>query len=551
MSETSIEERISAYLDGEVNEPQRAEMERLLAEDPRARQLYDDMKAMGTSLRSLPREKLEHDLAAAVLARAEREMLLSNRVAKPSVASDATVPLSRRLLRPVVYAVVTIAAAVMVMVFTNREPEKRSAPRLERGPSVALQDTAPPSPAEAASLRSRPLDKAAGRTAAAKIGSTEASEAAHEAAERMPPVSPEDAVAAPADKPANRKVDGRILGFTPAIPNESWTAKNRVLIVQANATPEAMRDANLAKVFKSQGIAWPTESEAVDANAKTSEPGQESEADFDRADQAKLIFVEATSAQIEGALSALNARPKEFPAVEVDPEAANSTQQAWPAQYNRNVADVQEFRGRFANAGKAASRQGTRQSRDRQRRELRVLLGRVLTTPAQESMARNKPGGQKYAAADTKSADRRPGAAEKAAKKDDANVSINQFRSQAIRLNTDLSSIARLAGGARTGGESARRPASSSLANGVASQPTARETAPRLELKRREPPSAEKSHAVAQTPRPSKRAKSGQAIQHDRLERALFVFMPEVPQDDALSDQPKPDTEKSPSSGSP
>jgi hypothetical protein len=47
----------------------------MLAEDPSLRQLHDELRAIGSDLRSLARHKLDHDLSGAVLRRAEQSVL--------------------------------------------------------------------------------------------------------------------------------------------------------------------------------------------------------------------------------------------------------------------------------------------------------------------------------------------------------------------------------------------------------------------------------------------------------------------------------------------
>jgi anti-sigma factor RsiW len=69
------EELISAYLDDELAPQERAEVERMMAEQPALRQLHDELAALRATMQALPRHKLEHDLGPAVLRRAERTVL--------------------------------------------------------------------------------------------------------------------------------------------------------------------------------------------------------------------------------------------------------------------------------------------------------------------------------------------------------------------------------------------------------------------------------------------------------------------------------------------
>ncbi len=76
MLRPSDEERLSAYFDEELLGEERAEAERLLREDPAARQWLESLEDLHAELRSLPRLRLPGDFAESVLRRAERELLL-------------------------------------------------------------------------------------------------------------------------------------------------------------------------------------------------------------------------------------------------------------------------------------------------------------------------------------------------------------------------------------------------------------------------------------------------------------------------------------------
>ena len=52
MSQVPDEELISAYLDGEVTDDQRAYVQRLLSENPTSRALYEELRALRSSLQA-------------------------------------------------------------------------------------------------------------------------------------------------------------------------------------------------------------------------------------------------------------------------------------------------------------------------------------------------------------------------------------------------------------------------------------------------------------------------------------------------------------------
>ena len=75
MDDAVENERLSAYLDGELTAAEQARVEQLLAASPAARQLLDELRTLSTTLQSLPQQKLGEDLGPRVLRLAERRML--------------------------------------------------------------------------------------------------------------------------------------------------------------------------------------------------------------------------------------------------------------------------------------------------------------------------------------------------------------------------------------------------------------------------------------------------------------------------------------------
>ncbi|MGC4005299.1 MAG: zf-HC2 domain-containing protein [Pirellulales bacterium] len=61
------DERLSAYLDGELTAPEYAQLESRLVVDPALRRTVDELCAVRRQLEFLPEYKLENDFAAAVL----------------------------------------------------------------------------------------------------------------------------------------------------------------------------------------------------------------------------------------------------------------------------------------------------------------------------------------------------------------------------------------------------------------------------------------------------------------------------------------------------
>ena len=148
------EERLSAYLDGELSSDEQARVEQLLAEEPAARQLLDELRAVSSTLQSLPRTRVPGNLAADVLREIERRGVqpaagqgsrtLQSAVAdavgsagaepardgtdtakpsaEPSVKPYVEEPVDwrQRLIRPLVYASIAVAVFAAVSLMTER-----------------------------------------------------------------------------------------------------------------------------------------------------------------------------------------------------------------------------------------------------------------------------------------------------------------------------------------------------------------------------------------------------------------------------------------------
>ncbi len=105
MNDVPDTELFSAYLDGELTADEQVRVEQILATSPEARQLLEELRALGSTLQELPQEKLDEDLSARVLEIAERRMLLPDDQAatggKPSAgrAAEALRPVRRGLGR--------------------------------------------------------------------------------------------------------------------------------------------------------------------------------------------------------------------------------------------------------------------------------------------------------------------------------------------------------------------------------------------------------------------------------------------------------------------
>ncbi|MFW6124699.1 MAG: anti-sigma factor family protein, partial [Pirellulales bacterium] len=138
-------ELLSAYLDGELTADEQARVEQWLADDPAARGLLDELRALSGLVRQLPAESLGEDLAPIVLRQAERETLLGRAAGdgQPTPGATPTQPATRsdkprwwgharRLFnaRGLGWAVAAVAVAVLIT-FVSPQLTRRE---IARGP---------------------------------------------------------------------------------------------------------------------------------------------------------------------------------------------------------------------------------------------------------------------------------------------------------------------------------------------------------------------------------------------------------------------------------
>lgn len=113
-------ELLSAYLDGELTAAEQAKVERLLATDPAARQLFDELRALSAALHALPKQKLGEDLTERVLRAAEGRRQSGEGPEPRDASAWAPVPLVRSVFRRVAtrrtMAWLGLTVAVVVMI---------------------------------------------------------------------------------------------------------------------------------------------------------------------------------------------------------------------------------------------------------------------------------------------------------------------------------------------------------------------------------------------------------------------------------------------------
>lgn len=123
MKDVPENELFSAYLDGELTAAEQAEVEQLLAASPAARQLLDELRALSSTLQTMPQYKLGEDISERVLRIAQRRILTeAEQLNKPAKVPQPRV--FRRLLnsRALIWSGLAVAVAVMLMVTQPPRP---------------------------------------------------------------------------------------------------------------------------------------------------------------------------------------------------------------------------------------------------------------------------------------------------------------------------------------------------------------------------------------------------------------------------------------------
>ena len=115
MSHEQFDERLSAYLDGELPPQERDEVEMRLRRQPELARALDQVRELGEGIRQLPTHSLSPDFAARVLAQAQQ-------AGRSAAAHPA--PSRRGWLIVAAAALTATAALVLAMVAWNWQPEE-------------------------------------------------------------------------------------------------------------------------------------------------------------------------------------------------------------------------------------------------------------------------------------------------------------------------------------------------------------------------------------------------------------------------------------------
>jgi hypothetical protein len=131
----NIEAKLCAYVDGDLDDAGRAEIEAHLATNPQHRQLLEELKAQHAMLSTLPRARAPEDLSDAFQAQLERSVLLDE--------SHASAPVAGRINHtPQIFA----AAAVLLLAVGLVAVILMVLPARRRSPQVAIHSPSASAP---------------------------------------------------------------------------------------------------------------------------------------------------------------------------------------------------------------------------------------------------------------------------------------------------------------------------------------------------------------------------------------------------------------------
>lgn len=119
------EERLGAYLDGELSSAESAEVERGLENHPEYRHALEELRSLRAGMQGLPRLQLGDGFSERVLAAIAQHRKVEPVALNGNSAYATTGPVSpRRAMRQYVFGLVTIAALVLIAIFV-RPPDNR------------------------------------------------------------------------------------------------------------------------------------------------------------------------------------------------------------------------------------------------------------------------------------------------------------------------------------------------------------------------------------------------------------------------------------------
>jgi negative regulator of sigma E activity len=305
MNQPLENELLSAYLDGELSADEQARVDRLLAENPSARQFLDELRSLRSMLQSLPKQTLSIDLSEKVLkAAAERSSEQRRPRSRPTIEKVAE--RIKNNPRMVVWPLIVVTVAVLLMIFNPDQPGE-NAPR-----NIARTTTD--------QNAENPKDEI-------KLILPKDGEIADD--KDQPSIS---AVEPPGRKPPPSQVatKGNPDDATTQTPPSAIVPPN-LMVIECRISAESFAKQEYRKVFESNGIAIPEKSAIEVLRTTPSELAAATGIDsaiLESQETVKIIAVEITPMKMSKILNQLQKTSDLFHDVSVKSASLPSTQQS-------------------------------------------------------------------------------------------------------------------------------------------------------------------------------------------------------------------------------
>ncbi|MEN6405120.1 MAG: zf-HC2 domain-containing protein [Thermoguttaceae bacterium] len=365
------DELLSAYLDGELNDAERAEIERRLATDPAARRLLEQLRSVSRAVQSLPREPLGESLTRQVIEEAERRREESDRPV-PSSRSWSERFFNRRVIA---WASLTLMVGAAIAIHERWQNGGlvgggKSIKEVARAGDSALSDQKPSAlkPQRTGDYRPPTMQAAPAEKPVAEVVRSES------AVRLKSAVSSEKRRSdlAESNVGAMKKGDAPRSGGENVPAKAADALRDNVLVIRCDVSSEAARSQAFDKLLVRNGIVSVQRQagQRIQSLGRSLAEAESTKADsFGRRDEdaegEEIVEVEATPSQIEATLAGLESRPDAFPFVVVGPvEATKAKQQAYGAS-EPSSKPVQSPQSSFGYAA-APSRESQRLENQRQ-----------------------------------------------------------------------------------------------------------------------------------------------------------------------------------------
>lgn len=300
-------ELLSAYLDGELTAAERKEIDQLLAQSPSARKLLDDLRALGDSLKSLPKQELGEDLGKKVLQIAAGRKAISSGDYSREPSHSRPRQLAKKIAdgftnnpRMIVWPLIIVTVAVLLMVYN---PEQHR-PGVENGNrDLALKNGQDDNRAVGAKIVESNNEKLVKAKDQPSISAVKPSD-----------MNQNSAIYAANDDKENKTSN------KPSSPPMPPSAP--LMIVQCHVSRDVLQQASYRKLLESNHIVFSEESATDALRLTAAERAAAIEATRDRLGdnaestdskpEVELVLVEASSDEVGHMLNGLNSTPDKF-----------------------------------------------------------------------------------------------------------------------------------------------------------------------------------------------------------------------------------------------